>query len=125
MARFSSRTIAKVRQIVGDTLTDVCDIDEQTTVTGSMGQVLQSWTTRSSGVMCRLIRAGASNSSDSGVQGGAEVIEDSVRIILPYGSEVAVDYRLVVADGESYQVVAIEDALSDKGYVSVIGKRIR
>lgn len=123
----SSKTVNLIKRTVNKTLTDTCSIESSSeSATGSMGQKLQSWEVISSGVSCRVIRAGAgSSNSDTSVQGGQEAIEDTVRIILPAGTVVGLDDRIKLSNGSTFQVVSIQDYLTDGVFVSVIGKRLR
>lgn len=123
MTRLSSQTLKRIRSTVEAYLVDTCEIESQVYTTGSMGQAMQAWETVASGVRCRVIRAGRQSDGDAEVQVGRETIEQAVRIILPYGTAMAVDYRIVVS-GASYQVAGIENTLSQSAYVSVIGKRV-
>lgn len=125
MPKLKASTIKRIQKTVNEFLSETCDIESSVDgATGSMGQKLQSWELVSTGVSCRVIRAGTRTSGDAGIQGGRETIEDTVRIILPVGTVVDVDYRIIVGS-RSYQVVGIQDDLSDAVDVSVIGKRIR
>lgn len=125
MSKLRASTLNRIRKTVNKYLPETCDIESSVDgATGSMGQKLQSWETVATGVSCRVIRAGNRTSGDTAIQGGRETIEDTVRIILPVGTVVDVDYRIVIGN-RSYQIVGIQDDLTDAVDVSVIGKRIR
>ena len=120
----SASTIAKVRGNVSVMLTDSCTIERETSETGDMGQELHEWEVLASDVACRLIRAGTKSTGSNNVEGGRESLTDRFRLILPVGTDISTDYRVMV--GEDYfQVVDVEAALSDQAFVAAVVVRAR
>lgn len=123
-ARLSNRTAAVVRRSVGGMLTERCTIERETGGVGLMGEPVQSWAAVAEDVPCRLITVGRRNSSETQVIGSRESVVDAFRLICPQDTAFAVDDRVSVGD-RRYQVVTVEDDLTDAAYVSVIVARER
>jgi hypothetical protein len=122
---FSSQTLAIVQQNVNVMLTDSCTIERQTTAEGEMGQDLYEFEVLAADVPCRLIRAGARTTGSNNDAGGREATTDRYRLILPVGTEISMDHRVVMADGDTYEVVDVEASLTDAAFVAAVVSRVR
>jgi len=125
MPSISSRTLAIVRRNVGGMLTETCTIERETGVKGSMGEPLHTWETVQSGVACRLITAGTRNTGDAEIVGGQESLVERYRLITPVLTPFTLNDRVIMADGRVFQVVAVEDGLTDEAYASCVVTRMR
>jgi hypothetical protein len=124
MPRFSARTMAIVRRNVDEILTDTCTIEQQTGITGLMGEPLDSWEVIASDVPCRVIRAKVPNASSQTVVGSQEAMVELYRLECPYQTVFAVDNRVTV-NGAVYQVVQVEDKLTDSAFAGAVVTRVR
>lgn len=125
MSGVSSQTLAKVRSMVGRFLDESCTIEKMGNSESEQGVPMPEYEVVATGVSCRIIRAGSSMSSSNTVKGGRESLVDKHRCILPYGTTIAADYRIVMSDGRRYEVVDVVDDLTDKAFVQVIINRLR
>lgn len=123
-SHLSSRTAAVVRRSVNGMLTERCTIERETGTTGLFGEPVQSWSAVAEDVPCRLITVGRRNSSETQVIGSRESVVDAFRLICPQDTAFAVDDRVSVG-GRRYQVVTVEDDLTDAAYVAAIVVRER
>jgi hypothetical protein len=106
-------------------LTETCTIERETGVKGSMGEPLHTWETVQSGVACRLITAGTRNTGDAEIVGGQESLVERYRLITPVLTPFTLNDRVIMADGRVFQVVAVEDGLTDEAYASCVVTRMR
>lgn len=126
MPRFSSRTLAIVQRNVGEMLTDICTISRETGATGTMGEPLHVLEVVASEVACRVIRARTPSSSASQVVGSQEAMVEVYRLICPSGTAFTVDDVVTLAsDGSVYQVVNVEDKLTDGAFAGAVMTRVR
>jgi len=120
----SSRVLNQLRRTTNRWLTETATIQRQTEDRGELGEQLHDWSTIASGIACRVITAGSSNTGDNQATGNQELMIDSYRIIFPSGTSVNVDYR-VITGGRTYNVISISDDRTDETDVSVIATRER
>lgn len=125
MPRFSDRTINIVRRNVNEMLTDTCTISEESGATGTMGEPLPNLVVVASGVPCRVIRAKIPNSSSQQVVGSQESMVEVYRWIGPVGTALAVDQVVTLSDGSVYQIVNVEDKLTDSAFAGAVVTRVR
>lgn len=125
MPRFSDRTIAIVRRNVNEMLTDTCTLSEESGITGTMGEPLHGLEVVASGVKCRVIRAKIPSNGMTGVVGSQESMVDVYRLECPYDTVLRVDMVATLADGSVYQVVSIEDKLTDSAFAGAVITRVR
>lgn len=125
MPRFSSRTIAIVQRNVGEMLTDTCTISRETGTTGTMGEPLHALEVVASEVACRVIRSRTPSSSANQVVGSQEAMVELYRLICPSGTAFAVDDVVTLSDGSVYQVVNVEDKLTDEAFAGAVITRVR
>jgi len=125
MPKISSRTLAIVRRNVGGMLTETCTIQRETGVKGTMGEPLHTWETVQADVACRVIMAGTRNTGDAENVGSRESLVEQYRLITPVTTPFTLNDRVVMSDGRVFQVVAVEDGLTDEAYASCIVTRTR
>lgn len=123
-ARLSSRTAAVVRRSVNAMLTERCTIERETGGTGLFGEPVHAWEVVAEDVPCRLITVGRRNSGETQVIGSRESVVDAFRLICPHDTAFTVDDRALI-DGRRYEVVTVEDDLTDAAYVAAIVVRER
>jgi hypothetical protein len=126
MPRLSARTIAIVKQNVSEMLTDSCTIKRESGATGMMGEPLHDLVLVASGVACRVIRSSQRlGSSAMQVVGSQEAMVEVYRLICPVGTSFLVDDVVTLADGSVYQVVNVEDQLTDEAFAGAVISRVR
>jgi hypothetical protein len=127
MPRFSSRTLAIVQRNVGEMLTDICTISRETGATGTMGEPLHVLEVVASEVACRVIRSSQRlGSSAMAIVGSQEAMVEVYRLICPSGTAFTVDDVVTLAsDGSVYQVVNVEDKLTDGAFAGAVMTRVR
>jgi hypothetical protein len=125
MPRFSDRTMAIVRRNVNEMLVDTCTIEQQMGIKGTMGEPLDSWEIVAEDVPCRVIRAKVPNASSQTVVGSQEAMVEMYRLECPYDTTFAVDNRVTLSDGSVYQVVQVEDKLTDSAFAGAVITRVR
>lgn len=104
-------------------LTDTCTISRETAGRGAMFEPLHQYAVVAADVPCRVI---LSNAGDEGSasEGAAETIVERYRLITPVGTAFEVDDRVTVG-GAVYDVVEINDRLTDNAFVEVTMRRGR
>lgn len=123
----SNRTTAIIRRRVNTFLTELCSIERETNMRGHMGEPLSNrWETVAENVPCRIITLGQnSTQSEAEPVGSTEALIERWRLICPAGTVLAVDNRAVLSDGRKYQIVDIDDRLTDQAFVSATVVRAR
>lgn len=125
MPRFSSRIIAIVRQNVNEILTDTCTLSEESGATGTLGEPLAGLVLVASGVRCRVIRAKTPSNSSTQVVGSQESMVEMYRLECPYDTTLRVNMVATLGDGSMYQLVSIEDQLTDSVFAGAVVTRVR
>ncbi len=125
MPRFSDRTLAIVQRNVGEMLTDTCTIKRESGATGTMGESLHTLEIVQSGVACRVIRARIPAQGTTQVVGSQESMVETYRLICPVGTPFTKDDVVTLADGSVYQVVSVEDKLTDGAFAGAVITRVR
>lgn len=125
MPRFSTRTIAAVRRNVNQMLTETCTIQRETGTRGTMGEPSHLHENVATNVACRVIRTGMRTRSQMEQVGGQEALVEMYRLITPVGTAFAVDDQVVMSDGRVFQVVDVEDGLTDEAFAGAIIARVR
>lgn len=124
MPRFSARTLAIVQRNVNEMLTDVCTIKRQTGATGTMGEPLNQLELIASDVPCRVIRAKTPNANSQAVIGSQKAQVERYRLICPVDTAFRVD-DVVSVGSDVYQVVDVEDKLTDGAFAGAVITRVR
>lgn len=119
------RALAYVRRQLERTLTDTCQIEREDDTTGSMGEPHHGWVIVQEDVPCRVIRVAGSWSGRTEVVSDRESMVEEFRLILPFGTEIGLDYRVVLSGGQAYQVVSIVDQWTNAADVQVVMVRER
>lgn len=125
MPRFSDRTIAIVTRNVSEMLTDSCTIKRLTGATGTMGEPLNQLELIASGVQCRVIRSKTPSDNAQQVVASQKSMVERYRLICPAGTAFLVDDVVTLADGSVYQVVQVEDKLTDGVFAGAVITRVR
>lgn len=123
MPRISARTVAKMRQYVGESLTDACTISREQETRGSMGERLREYALVAVDVPCRVIMQGAGARGARAV-GASEALVERLRLIVAHDVGIQTDDRVAV-NGAVYEVAGLEDGLTDSGFVSAEIVRVR
>jgi Phage head-tail joining protein len=121
----SSRITAIIRKRVNTFLTERCSIERESGTKGRMGEPLHDWETVATDVPYRAIQAGTSNTTEGAAVGSTEALIETLKLIFMADTALAVDYRVRLADDRVYQIVDIEDRLTDGAFVSVLAVRAR
>lgn len=123
---FSSYALGAVRAQVAKMLTETCRIEQEAQGRGLMGEPLHgNWEVVASAVSCRLIRSQTPNMTRTREVGAQEAIVERYRLIAPRGTAFTVDNRVVMSNGDVYQVVDVEDKLSDAAFSGCVVVRQR
>lgn len=126
MPRFSDRTIAVVRRNVNEMLTETCTITRETGAKGTMGEPLHDNTEIvAQNVNCRVIRVGQSNRGQTMDVGAQESLVEMYRLICPVGTGFTTDDIVTMSDERVFQVLNVEDGLTDKAFSGAIIARVR
>lgn len=119
------RTIELIRRRVNSYLDDTCRIERESGSPGLMGERLRDLLLVASNVSCRVIRLTKRTNTAAQEVGGQEALVERYRLILPVGTAFAVDDRVVMSNGDVYQVVDVEDHMSDGAFVGAMLTRVR
>lgn len=125
MPHFSDRTIALVRQNISAMLTESCTIQRRSGAKGQMGEPLNTFENVATDVACRVIRARVPSSSSTQPVGGSNAMVELYRLICPVGTTFVVEDRIVMSDGRIFEVVSLEDGLTDSGFAGAVVTRVR
>lgn len=122
-----SRVASLARRMVERTLTERCDIERETGATGLMGEPLHQWEMVEQDVPCRVISTGGQGSQQSqyAAVGATETMVERWRLICPVGTTLKTDSRVRLTDGRVYQIVSVEDRLSDAAFAGALMVRAR
>lgn len=127
----SDRTAAVIRASVAKYLPDTCMIQRERQSRGSMNEVQHgSYDVIASDVACRLIREGKRSGTQAEDVGSQEALIERYRLVLPVGTDFDVDDQVIVTDHESaadltYQVVSVEERLSNRAFTACGVSRVR
>lgn len=122
----SNRTLAIIKRRVNTYLTERCRIEREAGTRGQMGEPLHDSETVAADVPCRVIRLGQnSTQSEAEAVGSTEALIERWRLICPAGTTFAVDNRVWLADGRVYQIVDVDDRLTQEAFVSAVMVRAR
>lgn len=118
-----SQTLARIRRVVGQFLTDTCTIEREALTTGEYGQPTHSWELVASAVPCRLLMI---KRDGSGVVTAAdqETMQEQYSLIVANTVTLDANYRVTVG-GIEYDVVRLETSLTDEAYHKAIVARRR
>ncbi len=125
MPHFGARTLAIVKQNVNEMLTDTCTIMRMSDATGLRGEPINTLELVASGVLCRVIRAKVPNDNSQQVLGSQKAMVERYRLICPVGTAFVVDDVVTLSDGSIYQVVNVEDKLTDGAFAGAVITRVR
>jgi len=122
MPIISSQVLAMIRRVTETSFSDTCLIERESNAVGTYGEPTHQWEVTAADKPCRLISVGARRGSGIAEAGAAESLEYEYRLIVAQDVTLAVDMRVTIA-ALVYNVVRIEDALTDEAYHSAILQR--
>lgn len=125
MPHFSSRTIALVRRNANAMLTETCTLYRKTGATGEMGEPLNTFEIAATGVPCRVIRARVPSGSTTQPVGGQIALVETYRLECPYNTVLELNMRSQVDGGGLYDLISIEDKLTDSAFAAAVVTRVR
>lgn len=125
MPRFSDRTIALVRRNVNDLLNETCRIERESGGRGLMGEETHETVVVATNVSCRVIRLTKRTTSSAQDVGSQEALVERYRLICPVGTAFTVNDRVVMSDGRTFDLVDVEDGLSDEAFAGAMLVRTR
>ncbi len=125
MPPFSTRTLGIVRRNVNAMLTDTCTIYSEGSGRDSSGAPLHTLESVASDVACRIIRSTSRAQTRAQTVAGQEALVELYRLILPVGTPFTVNDVVELSSGERYQVVNVEDKLTDSAFVEASITRVR
>lgn len=125
MPRISARTLAVVRQNVNEMLTDTCTIYRESGGKDTSGAPTHSESIVASAVACRVIQSESRFQNQTQVVAGQEALVEQLRLITPVGTPFTVNDRVVLSGGQIYQVVGVEDGLTDSAFANAAITRVR
>lgn len=89
-----------------------------------MGEPKQQYVDVSVGVACRVIRAKPPTTNTAQPIGGAVGLKETYRLICPVGTPFLTHDRVVMSDDSVYQIMSVEDKLTDQAFVNAIIERV-
>lgn len=113
--------IAQLRKTTRQYLTETATVERESELRGEYGERVHEWVQVASGVQCRVI---TTSRGDLQTLANQEVMIDQYKIILASGTEVGVDYRIIVG-GHAYRVTSVMDDRTDELDINVIAYRER
>lgn len=125
MPPFSSRTLGIVKRNVDAMLTDTCTIYSEASSKDSSGAPTHTMEIVASDVSCRVIRSTPPTQNRTQVVAGQEALVEYYRFITPVGTPFTVNDRVVLSTGETYDVVSVEDLLTDSAFAGAVITRAR
>lgn len=125
MPPFSTRTLGIVRRNVNAMLTDTCTIYREGSGRDSSGAPLHTLELVASAVTCRVIRSTSRAQNRAQTVAGQEALVELYRLISPVGTPFTVNDVVELSSGERYQVVNVEDKLTDSAFVEASITRVR
>jgi len=122
----SNRTLAIIKRRVNTFLTETCTIGRESGLKGAMGEPLHGVEVVAADVPCRVITLGQSSTrTEYESVGSAEAMVERWRLICPAGTSFAVDNQVVLSDGRVFQIVDVDDRLTDQAFVAAVMVRAR
>jgi hypothetical protein len=119
----NSRILAMIKNETEKWLVESCVIQKRAPTSSPRGAPKAEFENTAT-VDCRIITEQQGARGAAEVIGGKETLTDAYRIILPAGTEIAKDYRVV--SGEfTYEIIGILDKRTDGNDVQVRARRMR
>lgn len=119
----NNRILAMIQNETAKWLTVSCVIQKRAQLKSPQGAAREVFENTAT-VVCRIITETQGARGNAEAIAGKETITDSYRIILPAGTEIGDDYRIV--SGEyTYQVIGILDKRTDGNEVQIRARRMR
>lgn len=105
-------------------LKDTCTIRRKTDARDQHGATIPNAVTETPGVACRVITSKGGQQAQAARIGNRESMVDIYRLIVAVGTDIRPN-DLIVIDGATYQVAAIDDKLTDKVFIAATLTRER
>jgi len=100
-----------------------CTIEQEVVVTGEFAQPVKNWQVVASNAPCRVITVGSTRGTSAVNEAGAqENLQQEYRLEVTVDIALSVNQRVMV-DGEQYNIVRIEKALTDELFHQAIMTR--
>jgi hypothetical protein len=110
----NSMVLAQLRAMTATFLTDTCTIEARMDAQGQFGEPLQDhWALVAANVPCRVITLSSMRNTQMQIA-SRETIAESYKLICPYGTALAIDQRVTLANGAVYQVVDVLTKRTDE-----------
>ena len=122
MAIISDAMLAMVKSEMARSLVDRCRIERALTTLDENGGSVETWEIVADNEPCRVIQMGSSDSSQALATGERETLRRAYKLIVSVSVAVSVDYRVTIG-ADVYDIIRIEDALSDEVFHSVLMSR--
>lgn len=120
----SNQVLAMMRAQTARFLTETCLIEAEELNTGEFGEALHTRTVVAADVPCRVIQSRQGIRPTAAEVGNQESIVDEYRLIVPYGTALAVD-QIVTVGAAEYQVVALVTERTDETDAQAVITRAR
>lgn len=117
--------LAQIRKVAYSFLTDRCDVMQETTSSrGATGEPIKNWMTVAANVPCRIIKPGNTGSATAqALPALQDTLQEVYRVALPVDIPLGVDFR-IASGGEEYDVVRIEQSLTDQmTRIAIVSRR--
>ena len=121
----STRTVTMVRARTEAMLTETCTLMRESGAEGLMGEPTHGLVLVASNVSCRVIRVGQRFTANTGAVGAQEALVEMYRLICPVGTAFDTDDVVEMSDGRRFQVVDVEDGLTDEAFAGAVITRVR
>lgn len=119
----NSQIAAMIQRITEQYLTETCTLQKRVQQTNAVGVAIETFENTET-LACRIITETAGGRGIAQEMAGRETLTDAYRIVLPAGTSIGDDYR-VVSGGYTYEVVGILDQRTDGNDVQVRARRMR
>jgi hypothetical protein len=106
-------------------LTDTCRIEVEAKSRGKAGESTHARQTVATNVPCRVIDSPTRQAIGAQLVGGREAIVDTLRVVVPHGTGLAVDQIIITSGGQEYHVVGLVTDRTDKTDEQAIVRRAR
>lgn len=102
-------------------LTDTCKVERSQPVSTDFMELVDAWYTVADGVACRAVRAGAGTSQMIEKLGLGQAVGDEYKFAFADSQDLQADDR-ITHNGKVYDVVRLEDDLSEKFFRHAVVK---
>lgn len=123
---FRQSTIGRIQKRLATALTETCTIKRETDARGTMNERTHTLETVAPLVPCRVISVGAQATGETRDVGAQEALIDEYRLIVPVGTDFAVNDVVEMTEGEEvYQVTKVVERHSQSTHAEALLVRQR